>query len=188
VNQFTAERVAARQEIQHRVLQFCRAVDRLDLDLAREAFHADALDDHGAYKGDIDGLVTWVRERHKTLRYSCHHVGSIYVEFAGDQDAFVESHVWVWQSVTPNARIFDIPGAPADGEFELLSPGRYVDHFTLRDGAWRIQRRVTLSESAMAVPGGGGADASAVGFASPTRDADDPAEQLRIKLGLRPTS
>ncbi|MFC9557842.1 nuclear transport factor 2 family protein [Rhodococcus sp. NPDC056960] len=184
IDQFGPHFVAARQEIQQRILQFGRGVDRLDLDLIRDSFHPDAEDDHGPYKGDVEGLIQWISERHQTIRYSCHHIPNIFIEFANKIEAFAETTSLVWQSVTPEAKVLDLANADPSGEFEMLVSGRYVDHFTHRDGAWRIQRRVTLAESMMVIPGKPQAPGPESGFRSPTRDENDPAQQLRARLGL----
>jgi hypothetical protein len=149
--QFSLASAADRLEIQHRIYQFCRAVDRLDLEIARDAFHPDAFDNHGAYQGGVDGLFDWVRTRHATLPVSFHHVGNIFIEFSGPDDARCESYVLTWQSVTPETDIMGLCGNSGE-TVELLAAGRYVDHFTRRDGAWRIQKRVSFPEASMVVP------------------------------------
>jgi SnoaL-like domain len=184
IDQFSPYFVSARQEIQHRILQFGRAVDRRDLDPIREVFHPDAEDDHGPYKGDVEGLIEWISDRHQTIRYSCHHVPNIFIEFANETEAFAETTMLVWQSVTPAANVMDLPDVDPSEEFEMLVSGRYVDHFTHRDGAWRIQRRVTLAESMMPIPGKPQAPGPESGFQTPTRDENDPAQRLRASLNL----
>ncbi|RYE41347.1 MAG: nuclear transport factor 2 family protein [Hyphomicrobiales bacterium] len=186
VSQFSPERVAARQEIEHRVHQFARAIDRLDFEGAREAFHDDAIDDHGAYRGDVDGLLAWVEKRHETLPFSTHGICNIYIEFAGDDDAFCESYILGWQSVTPSANLSSVEAQSPDEMIEMITNARYVDHFTRRNGSWRIQRRTVVFGSAMVVPVpasgkiGYGPDAT-----YGVRDETDPAEALRKELGLR---
>jgi SnoaL-like domain len=187
VEQFSLRRAADRLEIQHRIYQFCRAVDRLDLEIARDAFHPDALDDHGVFKGGVDDLFDWVRRRHADLPFSYHHVGNIFIEFSSDDEAMCESYVLTWQSVSPAANILADGGATnGDGRvFETIAAGRYVDHFTRRDGAWRIQKRISFPESAMIVPEPSSGKLSfGTQWAKPTRDRSDPSQRLRALLGL----
>jgi len=183
---FTNERVADRLEIQHRIVSFARGVDRLDLELAMSAFHPDATDDHGAYKGSSEGLIKWIMKRHETIELSFHHMGNIFIEFAGPNDAMCESYCLTWQSVTPEANVLpskdsEDSNAPAD-KYELLACNRYVDHFTRRDGAWRIQKRTTVVESFMRVPGV--PTKPGPEWAAPRRDSGDPSMLLRKELGI----
>ena len=185
VDQFGSDKIAARVEIQHRIYQFCRAVDRRDLGYARSAFHDDAVDHHGVFEGDFEGLRRWIEERHEALPFSYHLVGNVTIDFATDTDAFVESYVMTWQSVSAETNTLDVSLDETSPDPEILAAGRYVDHFTRRDGAWRIQRRVSFPESFMVVPARGAASGSAAGgWARPARDDSDPAQVLRRELGL----
>jgi hypothetical protein len=180
-DQFSLDRVRDRLEIQHRLTQFCRAVDRLDLDALREVFHVDAYDDHGLYKGGVDGFIEYLRNRHKTIEYSSHHLSNIHVEFVDSTNAFVESYFLIWQSVTQESSVFEAGSVEGDS-FEVLSSGRYTDHFTFKDGRWAIKSRVVVLGSATRAP-----DFPAVydrNFAHFTRDENDPGQQLRRELGL----
>lgn len=176
--QFSPERMADRMEIQHRVYQFCRAADRYDPESARSAFWPDAFDNHGVYKGDVDGLFAWIRERHASLQFSYHHVGNVFIEFAGPDDAFAESYVFTWQSTGPK-------GEDGSRGPEMMAAGRYVDHFQRRDGRWRILRRTSFGDAFAMVSQ---ADMSGLlshpGWARGTRDANDPSMVLRRELGL----
>jgi hypothetical protein len=178
--QFGIERTRDRLEITHRVHQFCRGVDRLDLELARGAFHPDAIDNHGVTKGSVDDLMAWIAERHKSVPFSYHHVGNIFIEFVGPDDAMCESYVLTWQSA-PEA-----DGAPGGGERvpEMLAAGRYVDHFSRRHGEWRIQTRVSFPESVGLIEFTSNPFVADPGWAHGTRDADDPSQVLRQELGL----
>ena len=42
------------------VLRYCRGIDRLDLELVRSCYHADATDEHGTFTGTRDEYVEWV--------------------------------------------------------------------------------------------------------------------------------
>lgn len=177
--QFTTVQAAARAEIQHRILQFARGVDRRDLALARQAFHPDATDNHGAYDGPIDGLFEWIEDRHRLIAISHHQVGPAFIEFADEDNAFAETYVMTWQSVNPAASILE---EPITDEFEMVNSGRYGDHFTRRDGAWRIQKRVTTSLSNFRVASAGLMYPST--WPQTTRDETDPVQALRASLGI----
>lgn len=181
--QFSVARANDRAEIQHRIHQFCRAVDRLDLEELREVFHPDAHDDHGVFKGSPDGFIAWARGRHETVAYSSHHMTNVYIEFVEENEAFAETYFFIWQSVTPAASIM-ADSSDDDSPYEMISSGRYVDRFTRRDGRWRIQTRTVVPGSMMRVPDGAPM-ALADGFAQYTRDARDPAQELRAELGIK---
>lgn len=177
-DQFSPARMADRMEIQHRIYQFCRAADRYDPESARSAFWPDAFDNHGVYQGDVDGLFAWITERHAALQFSYHHVGNIFIEFAGEDDAFCESYVFTWQSTGPK-------GADGSRGPEMMAAGRYVDHFQRRAGRWRIFRRTSFGDAFATVSS---ADVSGLlshpGWARGTRDMNDPSFILRRELGL----
>lgn len=170
-HEFAGDRVGDRLEIQHRLHQYCRAVDRLDLEALREVYHSDAHDDHGAYQGGLDGFIEWVRERHASKAFSSHHVSNIFIEFAGEDSAFVESYLLAWQSVE-------------QGQLEAISSGRYADHFVRKHGRWAIQYRIAIPGSLLAMTEGLAPDALARDAASGSRDDDDPAQSLRRRIGL----
>jgi SnoaL-like domain len=182
-DQFSLVRAADRMEIQHRIHQFCRAVDRLDLEALHEVFHPDAHDDHGVFKGGPDGFIDWARGRHKTIEYSSHHMTNVYIEFVEDDEAFAETYFFIWQSVTPAASIM-AGSSDDDSPYEMISSGRYVDRFTRRDGQWKIQERTVVPGSMMRVPEQTPM-ALADGFVKYTRDEQDFAQQLRAQMGIK---
>lgn len=46
-------------EIRDVHLRYCRGVDRCDWDLVRSCYYAEAIDEHGFYRGGIDGFIEW---------------------------------------------------------------------------------------------------------------------------------
>lgn len=178
--QFAPDKIAARLEIQHRVVQFVRGVDRLDLELARQAFHEDATDNHGAYSGPVSGLLDWIAERHPDIAVSHHQVGNHYIEFVDDDNAFSETYVLTWQSVNPKVSLL---AEPSDDSYEHFGAARYIDHFTRRNGVWRIQKRVTVAAAKQRFELGEGMEYPP-SWLRTTRDSGDPAQMLRAELGL----
>ena len=53
-----------KERIKDNLVSYCRGVDRREWDLVREAYHPDAYDDHGGYKGNVDGFMEWLERRH----------------------------------------------------------------------------------------------------------------------------
>lgn len=139
-------RLIDRAEIEDAMRVYARAVDRGDWALVRAAYHPDAHDDHGDYKGPIDGLITWLEQRFAGVDNSMHFLGQCLIEFASPQLALVETYF-----VSQRLR------APSDEERKTLGArdamsrqawGRYVDRFERRDGgAWLVARRIVVLES-----------------------------------------
>jgi ketosteroid isomerase-like protein len=113
--------------------RYVRGVDRKDFDLLRSAYHDDAEDFHGAYNGDVDGLIEWGRTRHETVEQSMHFIGKPIVELDGDR-AFGETYAIVMQRVA------------GDPPRRITIGCRYVDRFERRDGEWRIAKHVVAYE------------------------------------------
>lgn len=122
-----------KQEIYEALCRYARGVDRIDTELVRSAYHADAYDDHGAYRGSADGFATWVRESVATLLGANHYLGNVLVDVQGDlaySEAYTVSH-------------FQMPSRQS-GETDQFVGARFIDRFERRAGGpWKIaQRRV----------------------------------------------
>lgn len=133
------ESLTAERNIKAAMLRYCRGVDRKDFELFRSAYHADAHDDHGDYKGNVDGLVEWVRCRHERMVRCMHFLGNMSIEINGDR-AFVETYAFVIQHTE-----VDRAGG-GSGYDRLTAFCRYVDRFENRAGDWRIARHVVVLE------------------------------------------
>lgn len=128
----TLEMLIAKDEITETLAAYCRAVDRLDMDLGRAVFHEDAIADYGAmYQGTGYGFMEFVRAAHLTMQTTGHHIGGLTIRVDGDH-AGSECYV-----------IARLRLASPDGTFtDIVSHGRYVDRWERRaDGAWRIAHR-----------------------------------------------
>lgn len=165
-------------------------MDRKNWEQVRSAYHADAYDDHGNYKGGIDGFIDSVRNRHATIEQSMHVVGNMLIEFAGPDSALMEAYFICYQRLSPeagDARLAYLGGAPigSDQAVETEIVGRYVDRMTRKDGAWRVAHRTVVFEVSRGQPapaGGGLSD----NWALSRRDGNDPIEAARRELGLPP--
>lgn len=181
-------RAQDRYDIEQCLFRYVRGVDRKDWDLVRSAYHPDAHDDHGNYKGGIDGFIASLVKRHATIEQSMHVVGNIVIEFVGADKALMEAYFITYQRLSPSAgdaRLAYLRGAPIspDQAVETEVIGRYVDRMERRDGAWRIAHRTVVFEVFRGSPapaGGGLSDRWAVG----RRDGNDPIEVARREMGL----
>ena len=123
--------LSARQEITEALATYCRAMDRIDPDLARSVFHPDAIADYGAvFSGTGYEFADFIAAVHPGMEGHVHHLGSISIRVDGDR-AGSESYVMA------RLRSRGEDGALTD----IISHGRYVDRWERRDGAWRISHR-----------------------------------------------
>src|SRR5688572_2641811 len=90
-------RVADRLEIRELLDRYARGVDRRDWEQVRAVYHPDAYDDHGNYKGDVDGFIERLKRRHVWIEQSMHVVANCIIEFDGPDSAVVESYFITYQ-------------------------------------------------------------------------------------------
>jgi hypothetical protein len=125
----------AEAEIRRVLLRYARGVDRMDLDLVRSCYHADATDSHGSFTGPVDEFLVWVarvlRRYDATMHFLCHPL----VEFDDADTARVETYGMAFHRAA---------GGPP--EHNLVTGFRFVDRFERRSGEWRIAHRVAVTE------------------------------------------
>lgn len=182
------DRIEDRLEIQSVLYRYARGVDRRDWNLVRSTYHPDAYDDHGSYKGGIDGFIASLQKRHVTVEQSMHVLANCLIEFAGADQALVETYFSTYQRLAPEAgeaRRAYLRGGPIqdDEAVEGTVYGRYVDRFERRAGEWRVAHRTVVFEvyKGSPAPAGGGL---AAGWTRATRDGSDPIERARREAGL----
>lgn len=140
-----------KEEIRSAIYRYARGVDRRDYDLVRSVYHPDAYDDHGSYKGDIDGLIAWLSRRHAVIEQSMHLICQTHIDFLASDVAIAENYVIVSQRYPAEAKetIQAWVGDKIVGLQERLTVVMYArmnDRFEKRHGAWRIARRVVVIE------------------------------------------
>jgi SnoaL-like domain len=138
----TIETVIAKEAIRSAALRYCQGIDRCDEELIKSAYHPDAFDDHGTFKGNAWEFAGYVSK--SLLRYKA------------------TKHV-----VTNHSISVDVSGSSATGEMYVLAYhlrgsddgdvvdtwwGRYIDEYSCRDGDWRISSRVVVHEWTAQVP------------------------------------
>ncbi|MET0663374.1 MAG: nuclear transport factor 2 family protein [Ilumatobacteraceae bacterium] len=149
-------RLLDRAAITQCVHRYARGLDRRDAELVASAYHASAVEDHGQYVGELDGLVAYLMDVHAPFSGYQRHVTTQNVDIDGDA-AHAESYF---------LSVIRIDGA----EKLRLTGGRYVDRLERRDREWRIAERVVVLEWYGSVPGGGIDPAMQV---APRLDRDD---------------
>ncbi len=128
-----------REEIWDCLTRYCRGMDRLDRELARSAYHDDAVDDHVGFIGPVDGFLDWAFEYHGTQVRHQHYVTNHSVEVDGDV-AHAETYYLFVGTLPDEAAPLTVTG------------GRYLDRFERRDGRWAIAARVCLPEWSTELP------------------------------------
>lgn len=181
---FSPDRLADRAYITEVLHRWSRGVDRLDPDLMRAAFHPDATDDHGHYRGDIEGLIEWIMTRHKTIPFVWHIINNIIIEFAGADVAVVESLCMTIQHY-PNASEATVKllGSGTAGKpMDLIAFARYADRFERRNGHWKIAARTVIYDSQIINESPG--VSTAPNLETGRRDRSDFIYRLREQAGL----
>jgi hypothetical protein len=120
-----------KQEIHERLMRYCRGVDRGDAELIAQAFHPDAMADHGHvfFTGDTIGEVLARMSATHTNASGMHMTGNELIEIDGD-------------TAVSEVYFLDFIERERDGETMLMTRGaRYVDRWERRDGRWGIVHR-----------------------------------------------
>ena len=126
----TPEELVDRAEIMDALTRYTRGVDRHDMELVRSAYHPDAHDDHGLYRGDVDGMIEFLANL-SVFERTMHFLGNHTVVIEGDI-ARAETYCVAW-----HRHISAWTGTARDNVQGI----RYLDRLEKRDGDWRIARR-----------------------------------------------
>lgn len=123
-----------RREIADCVQRYARGVDRLDAELILSAYHDDAFDDHGAFRGSPQEFVDWYIPYAKAS-FSVHH-------------HYVLNHTCEVDGDVAHCETYYLFAGQGTGEDSApsLHGGRYVDRFERRAGVWAIAARINLAE------------------------------------------
>ncbi len=127
--------LVARQAIADVIYRYARGIDRLDFDLVRSCYHADAYDDHGAFRGSVEEFIAAARTFLARWTATQHFMGNLLIEIDGDR-ARAETYAVAYH------RREDADGNGKDDVMGI----RYVDRFERRNGDWRIAHRVVATE------------------------------------------
>ncbi len=160
----TAETLLDREAIREAMGRYSRGIDRLDVELIRSAYHEDAFDDHGPFKGTREAFIEWVVPfMQKEYSSTSHHLTSQTIEVDGDV-AWVETYAIVTQTKHVGEQTL-----------QLVANSRYADRFEKRDGQWRIARRTVILDTARTDTVAPWAGASPITtMTMGTRDRTDP--------------
>lgn len=175
-NDWSADRVVDRLQIQEILYLYCRGIDRIQTGILTEIFHDDAMIDKG---GDPYPVAQWIAEvaaRHPGVPRASHMVTNFLIDFLDKDTAFVES----WCLALEQHR-----GVDGEPTIDRVHRARYGDRFERREGGWGISRRAFVGDHSLNVAvdrtlAPKGSTVSLIG----RRDASDPILAMRAKLGL----
>lgn len=144
-----------RERIRAVMQTYARGVDRREWNMVADSYHADGFDDHGGYKGDIPGLIQWLKHRHESIEQSLHFLGNCVIDFTSKDTAIVETYCVVYQRYGEEAREtislwLGDEEVPKNGRVSVEVVCRYVDSFERRDTKWRIAHRTVIMEEVKA--------------------------------------
>ena len=112
------------------IYRYCRAVDRIDVDLGRSIWHADAVADYGDfYRGPGRDVIDLICSQHERTLACSHQVTNILIEVDGDRAAS-ESYA-----------IAALRMAAESGERQITVWTRYLDRWSKRGGQWALDKR-----------------------------------------------
>ncbi len=122
----------AKEEIRAVLARYCRAIDRMDKQLAYDVWHPDGTANYvGNFEGTGRGFVDWVWHVHTAMQRHTHQIANTLIEVDGDQarsETYVTVTLW-----------------PRDMErVEISVRGRYLDSWSRREGRWAIDHRTHL--------------------------------------------
>lgn len=157
-----------RQQIHDCLMNYSRAVDRLDRELLLSVYHDDAVDHHGVFVGSPAQFADWVIPMHRWAHLSHQHCQfNSTVDLDGDIAHAETYYMFVGLNRT---------GAPL-----AMSGGRYIDRLEKRQGRWAIAARLCIRDWAPLTEIPESLDQSAL-----TVVALDPVTRERMRTGPQP--
>lgn len=131
-----------RNEIIQCLMRCARGMDRHDVDLIASAYHDDAIDDHGHFRGSPEAFIAYVN--------GDSHGPGAHAALFDDHMHMLMNHTVEIEGDEAHAETYYLMIASYRGEHRSgLWAGRYIDRLTRREGEWKIQvRRVIMGPSA----------------------------------------
>jgi hypothetical protein len=165
-----------RQDIHNCIARLARGMDRHDADLMASAYHPEAYEDHGTFRGPAADFIV--------------HVNGTDTDVGSHARQFVAHHHLLLNHVV------DLDGDEAHAETYFLfvaelraSPvvkltgGRYLDHLVRQGEQWVVLARRTVIEWATEVPATGTTRSTLMPlFAGATWDRSDVSYQRPLRV------
>lgn len=157
----------AKREISEQIYRYCRAVDRIDIEMGYSVWAENAVADFEplSYVGDARGFIDWLAPVHHSFTCTNHQVTNILIAVEGEE------------ADSESCFLVVARGKEDDGtEVDRMIFGRYLDRWVREGGRWLIRERKCVIDMSNTVP-------VATPWLSPNgrRDRSDPSYQLRIR-------
>jgi hypothetical protein len=124
-----------RQQITDLIYRYCRAVDRIDVELGYSVWHPDGTAQYeDFYTGTGRGLIDKVCAQHRALLCHSHQISNIIIELDGEHAAS-ESYVTATLRVQDGERLR-----------QIMVWSRYIDRWSRRNSRWGIDKRVNIRD------------------------------------------
>lgn len=123
-----------KQAIQDTLANYCRGIDRCDIDVLKSVYWPEATDDHGSFTGNAHEFCEYVIPALKNMRHTMHQISNVHIELDGNR-AKVETYCVAYHYL-------DGP----DGLMDMVVGGRYIDVFEKRLDRWKILKRVYVMD------------------------------------------
>jgi hypothetical protein len=183
-----------RQEIQNVLGTYCRAIDRLDVELLKSIYHPDGTDNHGPYAASAHEFADIIVKRLKAaVNYGFHTVTHSVIDVHGLY-ATAESYYYGYHTVGPGydkiAEFFgkqyadeQVRNGKIGQTHEYVAAGRYLDVLEKRKGKWKILHRSITNEWGQCQPTNLISEGEPGRFRLPgARDRSDPVYGLIAKI------
>lgn len=114
------------------LFRYCRATDRLDVELLKSCYFDDATDCHWFFNGNAHDFCDFIVNLHRQSDNTVHSITNTMIDLAPDaMSAFVESQFYAMHRIPLG-----------DGRYlDQVGDGRYLDVFEQREGEWKIAHR-----------------------------------------------
>lgn len=160
------DRLTSIQAIRECIYSVCRAIDRIDENLLRSAFHPDAKIHFGSnYDGAVDGWIQTAMKFQVGQTQTHHLVGNIIIEIDADE-AVAESYELARHKSPIGAEMRD-----------LVLGMRTLDRLSRRNGQWKISERTKIVDWGRIVSGDEGIYTNSF-LKKGTRDKSDLSYEL----------
>jgi hypothetical protein len=149
------QRVVDAHQIYEVLTRYCRALDRCDVDLFKDVYWSDAMDDHGVFSGNAhqfsEFMVAFAKKYYLATQ---HAICNVSYEIQGDK-ARTESYLVAYHRIARDPEIMlgvfgksycDTHAESDAATHDFIFGGRYLDRFAKRDGVWRMAERVVTME------------------------------------------
>jgi len=120
----------AKQAITDRIHRYCRAMDRMDHDLAVASWHPGGTADYGTFvQGSGAGFVDWVEATHRGVRRHVHRVSNMLIEV---DPTHRNQHRATWSGLHPVTGPIEPVPSKQLVRLHVVTPG---DHRDRRPGS-----------------------------------------------------